>query len=263
MSYETILFEVSDHKAVLTLNRPESYNAFDHRMQDEVRHVWERVKEDSDIRVVILTGAGDKAFCTGADRKQSTGPRTFERELFHREDPSLWLSPKANRVWTPVICAVNGMCCGGGFYFLGESDFVIAADHATFFDPHVTYGITAVLEPVMLSRRMPLGDVLRMALLGNDERISAERAREIGLVSEVVPADDLMEAADWAASRIAEKDPIAVQGTVRGIWASLEMHRSIAMDVGFHLAVHGNDHADQAAATDAFLSKDRPSFRTR
>ena len=90
-----------------------------------------------------------------------------------------------------MIAAVNGMACGGAFYMLGEVEFVIAAEHATFFDPHVTYGMTAAFEPMHMLQKMPFHEIMRLSLLGNHERLSAKRAYEIGLVSEVVPADEL------------------------------------------------------------------------
>lgn len=264
MDFETVRFEVKDRKAYLTLNRPDRYNAFNHQMQLELREVWERCKVDKDVRVVVLTGAGDKAFCTGIDRNQGTGPYTWEREYWQREDPSFYLSPKVCRMWKPVICAVNGMACGGAFYFLGDADIIIAAEHATFFDPHVTYASTAVIEPIMLMKRnLPFGEILRMVLVGNEERLTAATAQRLGLVSEVVPADELAEAADGLADIIASKDPSAVQGSLRAVWAALDMHRSIAMDVGFHLAMTGNDHADMAAAVAAFQSGSRPAYRVR
>lgn len=264
MHYETIDLEIRDHKAYVTLNRPEVHNAFNHAMQHEVRHVWERCKEDADVRVVVLTGAGDKAFCTGIDRTQGTGPETWDREYWQREDPSFYLSPKVCRLWKPVICAVNGMACGGGFYFLGDADVIIAADHATFFDPHVTWAATAVIEPIMLAKRnIPLGQVLRMILAGASERVSAATAQQIGLVDEVVPAAELLAAADRLADLVVAADPAAIQGSVRAVWASLEMNRAVAMDVGFHLAMAGNDHADMAAAVAAFQSGSRPDYRVR
>ena len=87
-----------------------------------------------------------------------------------------------------MIAAVNGMACAGGFYLLGESDVIIAAEHATFFDPHVTYAMTAAFEPILLMNRMAFGDLVRMSLAGVHERMSARTAREAGLVSEVVAA---------------------------------------------------------------------------
>ena len=119
-------------------------------------------------------------------------------------DPGDSINPKQNDLWKPVIAAVNGMACGGALYMLGEADIIIAAEHATFFDPHVTYGMVAGFESVHLLQKLPLGETLRVALLGAHERMSAERAHQIGLVSEVVPADELLERALWVADAIAD-----------------------------------------------------------
>src|SRR3954453_13102265 len=107
-----------------------------------------------------------------------------------------------------MIAAVQGIARGGAFYMLGETEFIIASDDAVFFDPHVTYGMTAAFEPIHLLAKMPFQEVMRMALLGADERMSAERAREIGLVSEVVARDQLRESVDWAARVIADAPPL-------------------------------------------------------
>ena len=104
------------------------------------------------------------------------------------------------------------MACGGAFYILGEVDFIIAADHATFFDPHVTYGMPAAFEPIFLLHKMPFQEVMRLSLLGAHERMSAARAHQIGFVSEVVPADELHDRARWAAQAIADQPALAVQG---------------------------------------------------
>jgi enoyl-CoA hydratase/carnithine racemase len=98
---------------------------------------------------------------------------------------------------------VNGIACGGAFYMLGEVEFIIAADHATFFDPHVTYGMTPVFEPIHVRQKMPFHEIMRVSLLGNHERMSAQRAYEIGFVSEVTPLAELRERAQWAADAIA------------------------------------------------------------
>ena len=110
-------------------------------------------------------------------------------------------------------------------YLLGEVEFIIAAEDATFFDPHVTYGMTAAFEPMQMLAKMPFQEIMRMALLGADERMSAARAREIGLVTEVVPGAELMERAEWAARVIADSPPLAIQGTMRALWTALEVSR--------------------------------------
>src|SRR5207244_12083419 len=118
-------------------------------------------------------------------------------------DPGANINPKENDLWKPVVAAVNGMACGGALYMLGESDIIIAAEHATFFDPHVTYGMVAGFETVHLLQKLPLGETLRVQLLGAHERMSAARAHQVGLVSEVVPAGELLDRAMRVATALA------------------------------------------------------------
>lgn len=275
--YETLGYEARDGVAWVTLDRPEVHNAFDSRMQKELRDLWRRLRHDDDVRVVVLTGAGEKAFCTGIDRTETLGTpedqaRTPDGEdrlvgagstPFHFDDVGDVIGPKSNDLWKPVIAAVNGMACGGAFYLLGEVEFIIAADHATFFDPHVTYGMTATYEPIHMLQKMPFGEIMRLSLLGNHERLSARRAHEIGLVSEVVPADQLLDAAGWAASAIASAPPLAVQGTVRSIWAGLEHSRSHALQMGWALVGLGTDAESLRQGQEAFASGRRIEWRLR
>src|SRR5262249_40658201 len=137
---------------------------------------------------------------------------------FASVDPGVSLCPKQNGCWKPVVCAVNGMAAGGAFYWINESDIVICSDDAQFFDPHGTYGMTSSLEPAGLRWRIPLGEVLRWTLMGLDERMSAERALQIGLVSEVVSADRLWDRAHEIAAIVAAKPSVATQGTVKAVW---------------------------------------------
>ena len=220
----TLLCDVDDGVATVTLNRPEVHNAFDEAMQRELESVWRWFRLDDEVRAVVLTGAGSKAFCTGIDR--SDIPVDTEYDPFTYEDPGRRIGPKSKELWKPVIAAVNGMACAGGFYLLGESDIIIAAEHATFFDPHVTYTMTAAYEPILLMNRMAFGDLVRMSLVGVHERMSARTARETGLVSEVVPAEELLHVAQDLAHRIAASPAISVQATLRTLWAA----RSLASD---------------------------------
>jgi enoyl-CoA hydratase/carnithine racemase len=155
------------------------------------------------------------------------------------------LGPKANRVWKPVVCAVHGMAGGGAFYWINESDIVICSDDAQFFDPHVTYGMTSALEPIGLRWRIPLGEALRWALMGLDERMTADRALQIGLVSEVVPRAQLAERAHHIAATIAAKPTVATQGTVRAIWESLDMGRTQALNTSLSYVQLGNAIGEQ------------------
>jgi enoyl-CoA hydratase/carnithine racemase len=194
-----------------------------------------------DARVVVLTGAGEKSFCAGIDRQELIEESYLEKKEPHPtqagflstpfmyNDPGVYINPKANDLWKPVVAAVNGMACGGALYLLGEADIIIAAEHATFFDPHVTYGMVAGFESMHLLQKLPLGETLRVALLGAHERMSAARAHQLGLVSEVVPAAELMEHAMWVARSIAAAPVQAVQGTLRAIWMAHELSRREAM----------------------------------
>jgi enoyl-CoA hydratase/carnithine racemase len=264
MSYETILFEQGDDKvATVTINRPQAFNSFNQKMCLEFREVWERIKIDPTINAVVLRASPGRAFCPGVDvRDRTGGPVTMYEDLFSQVDPGEYLGPKSNRLWKPVVCAVHGMCAGGAFYWINESDIVIAAEDATFFDPHVTYGMVAALEPIGLRWRVPIGEVLRMALLGNDERIGAETAKRISLVTEVVKLDDLWTRAHTLAAKIAAKPAIATQGTNRAIWESLDMTRAAALLNGMKYTQIGNGPGTAQVNRDTVMAQAK-SFEVR
>ncbi|GAC70322.1 enoyl-CoA hydratase/isomerase family protein [Gordonia soli] len=233
----TVIAELDGNVLTVTLDRPERMNSFTDTMRAEFRTLWEHVRETDDIHVVVLRAAGERAFSTGMDTREGT---FISDNVFSRRDPGIDLSPKQNGCWKPLVAAVHGLAAGGALYWLNESDIIIASDDAQFFDPHVSYGIVAALEPIGLAHRIPIGEVLRMVLLGLDERMSAERAREIGFVSEVVDRTDLWSRADAIARRIAAKPPAAIQGSVRAIWESRDTGRSQALATGMAYTSLGN-----------------------
>ena len=255
MSYETVLYDVCDHVATLTLNRPEVMNAFNQKMCEEVQDVWRRARLDDDVRVVVVQANGHRAFSVGVDRKNpekasSSGTGYGQPDNpFARIGPDHYLGPKTNQLWKPVISAVHGMVAGGAAYFTNESDIVICSEDATFFDPHLNYGMVSVLENVGMSRRIPVGEALRLGLLGLDERMSATRAHQIGLVSEVVPDEELRARARELALKIAKKPPIAVQGTIKAMWAELDLISNRVAHAGPNYSAIGNPigHADPGA----------------
>ncbi len=269
--YQTLLYEEKDGVAWVTLNRPDVYNAFNVQMQRELHELWRSLRRNDDVRVAVLTGAGDKAFCTGIDRTETMGESAQPREKvvgaastpFMFDDPGANIGPKSCDLWKPVIAAVNGMACGGAFYMLGEVEFIIAAEHATFFDPHVTYGMTAAFEPMHMLQKMPFHEIMRLSLLGNHERLSAKRAHEIGLVSEVVPADKLRETAQWAADAIASAPPLAIQGTVRSIWAARELSRSQVLSLGYAFVGLGTNRESIQQGQATFASGKRIKWKLR
>src|SRR5580698_5689032 len=219
-------------------------------MQAELRAFWDEARADGDVRCIVLSGEGD-AFCTGIDRGEAItedstdgiarGDYPGYPTPWVYDDPGRDVGPKKRDCWKPVIAAVQGIACGGAFYLLGEVEFIIASEDATFFDPHVTYGMTAAFEPMQMLSKMPFPEIMRMALLGADERMSAQRAREIGLVTEVVPNDELRERAGWAARVIADSPPVAIQGTMRALWTGLEVSRHQAIEVANLFTRVGSD----------------------
>lgn len=239
-TYDTILLEVDEasHVATVTLNRPDRLNSFDKTMCHEMADLWHTVKLDDRVNAVVLRAAGERAFSAGLDVKSR-----YEqpRVVWNHEDPGEFLSPKWQKMWKPVVCAVQGMCTAGAFYFVNESDVVICSSDATFFDSHVTGGLVSALEPIGLMRRIGLGDTLRMALTGNDERVSAETALRIGLVTEVVAPEQLWERAHDIAALIAAHPTTATQGTVKAIWESLDKPYRAALDQGLIYTRLGND----------------------
>jgi enoyl-CoA hydratase/carnithine racemase len=258
MSHQTILYETADdHVATITLNRPEVLNAFDRQMCEEMREAWRRVKDDASVHAVVLQAAGDRAFCAGLDTKKPYGQPD---DVWNHEDPGELLSPKWQQVWKPVVCAVHGICTAGAFYFLNEADIVICSHDATFFDSHVTYGLVSALEPVGLMRKVGLAETLRIALSGNDERVTADTALRIGLVTEVVARDELWSRAHEIAAGIARKPSAATQGTVRAIWESLDRPYRAAMQQGLLYTRLGNPIG---AAEVAEKGPDRPDPRFR
>jgi enoyl-CoA hydratase/carnithine racemase len=240
MGYETILFEQTPDKvATITINRPEAMNSFNRKMCEEFRDVWERIRIDNTVNAIVLRAAPGRAFCPGVDVRGGGNVMMYD-DIFAQVDPGEYLGPKQNRLWKPVVTAVHGMCAGGAFYWLNESDIIICSEDAQFFDPHVTYGMVAALEPIGLSRRVPLQEVLRMTLLGNDERIGAETALRISLVTEVTRLEDLWTRAHELAAKIAAKPSAATQGSVRAIWESLDVGRNQALQMGLKYCQVGN-----------------------
>jgi enoyl-CoA hydratase/carnithine racemase len=238
--------------------------------------VWLSLRKNDDVRAVILTGAGPKAFCTGIDRHESIDeyiedPRHENRPEeeaglvstpFMFNDPGARILPKQNDLWKPIVAAVNGMACGGAFYLLGESDVIIASDNATFFDPHVSYGMVAGFETTHLLQKLPFGEMLRIALVGGHERMSAARAHQIGLVSEVVAPDELLERATWVAEAIAMSPPLAVQGTLRAAWLAHEVTRREALaQISTYVGL-GTTYENIKAGQETFHSKrEKPRIR--
>lgn len=225
--YECLIYEEDAGVATITLNRPDKHNSFSPTQIEELQDVWQKLRHNSNVGCAIVTGAGEKAFSAGIDLTYSYPQPT---SLVSINDPMMRIGPKTNDLWKPVIAAVNGMALGGAFYILGEVEFIVASENATFFDPHVTHGMPCVFEPMLMLQRMPIGEIMRLSLLGRFERMTAQRAHQIGLVQEVVASDQLMAAARWCADVIVSApDPRAIESTVKAIWTAqyMSIHQAL------------------------------------
>lgn len=266
MQYQTLLYEVTDdHVATVTINRPQALNSFTAPMLREFAQVWSEIQKDDRVHAVLLRAAAGRAFSTGADVKAAADdPIVDFNKPFEQRDPGEFLGPKSNHCWKPIVCTVHGLCCAGAYYWTNEADILICSEDAQFFDPHVSYGMVAAVEPIGLSHRMPYGEVMRMMLLGNDERISAYTALRVGLVSEVVAGthEALWQRGRELAAKVAAKPTVATQGTVRAVWESQDVPRSVALIQAMKYPLLGNPIA-QAALDHRTAMKSTKAFDVR
>ena len=259
MSYETLLLERRGHVAILTLNRPERMNAFDSAMRAELPLAWQEISDDPEIRVVVLTGAGDRAFCAGMDLREaatSGAPRSAEGGV-----PRVQLTSMDCDVGKPVICAVNGVCAGGGLAFVADSDICICSENASFTDGRTRAGQISIHGTLRLARRIPIEALLRMVLLASAERLTPARAYDIGLVSQIVPHDRLRETAIELAEVVAKNSPSAVHYTRQAIWESLNHGLDRALEMGWNaITRYSRSHPDVQEGARAFVEKREPNW---
>ena len=255
---EGVRYEVRDRIALVTLDRPHRGNALTPGMQPVFRAIWSEVRDDPEIRVAILSAAGSRHFCTGFDVGSDDAQETVfvNRPL---QDAVFW-SPYQNRVMKPVICAVNGLCVGGGLHFVVDSDIVVASESAAFMDTHVNVGMVGALENVGLARRLPLGTALRMTLLGRHYRLPARRAYELGLVDELVPPEQLLDTAEAMARAMLENSPQAMALSKQAVWGSVERGYRDALEYAWALLRLHWRHPDFVEGPRAFGEKRRPRW---
>jgi len=267
MGYETIGYEVSERVATITLDRPEALNALSPAMIGELRQAYADAEADDEVWLLLVTGTG-RAFCTGADVGEIPDDgRVIYDEPYLSTYPQ-WEAPQEGtppfRTMTkPVIAAVNGLCCGAGLDWVTTGDIAIASDRAEFFDPHVSIGLVSGREMVRLARVLPTGIAMRIALTGRHERMSAQRAYDLGMISEVVEHDRLGERAREIAALVNRNAPLAVRGTRLAIRKGLDLplHEAEIMAEAFRERVVRTDDAREGPA--AFTEKREPKWTGR
>jgi enoyl-CoA hydratase/carnithine racemase len=245
---------------VVTINRPERMNSMSQEIYDDLELTWNGLKTDRSIRAIVVTGAGDRAFCTGMDLqavKERGGLRPTKADV-HEE---MRVTPLNCDVWLPTIVAVNGVCTGSGLHFVADADVVVASSTATFLDTHVSVGQVAALEPITLLPRIGLGNALRFTVLGRHGRISALEAQRIFLVNEVVEPKQLLDRAVELAELAATGSPAAIESSKRALRASLELPMSEAMQHGWELLLAHREHPDAMEGPLSFAEKRAPEWK--
>lgn len=251
---EPLLFDLADGIATLTLNRPHEGNSLTPPLLASLEQAWDRVEQDSEIRVAIITGTGERHFCTGASVSVL---QVGEGTLHNRPNAQVnRFSSRMCGVTKPVICAVNGLVNGGGLHFVADSDIVVSSAKAAFMDSHVSVGQVSGLESIGIARRAGLGAALLMGLVGRSYRMPAERAYQLGMVDllEAGPAETMTRARELARA-IASNSPQAMALTKRAIWGATEMTDPVAHDFGWELLKSHWSHPDFEEGPRAFAEK--------
>ena len=260
--YETLVVERDGHIGWLIFDRPDRGNAMDAVMLAELERAWQELDADPEVRVIVNTGNGS-AYQTGLDVGQlASDPEALREQSRRTKRAELRFTAWHNEVRKPVIAAVNGTCAGGGLHFVADADIVIVAEDATFLDPHVSIGQVTAYEAIALVRKSPAEAVFRMALVGRHERLSARRAYDLGICSEVLPAADLRDAAADLATKIARNSPAAMAATKRALWGALEAGLTDACRAGSQELVAMWGHPDQTEGPAAWADKREAQWST-
>ena len=260
-TYDHLLIEHHGPVGWLINNRPDQLNAMNAHMRDEFADAWLELEHDPRVRVIVHTGAG-RAFQTGVDVAEIASDGIgMERYRESVVNFNFHFTAWHQKVSKPVITAVNGICCGGGFHWIADADIVIAASDAEFFDPHVSVGQVVALEAIGLIRKMPVEAVMRMAFVGRYERMSAARAYELGMISQIVdPPERLRKEAQALAETVARNSPAAMAATKRALWGALEVGLSDACREGAQHLVSMWGHPDYYEGPKAFAERREPNW---
>jgi len=260
MPFKDILVEKRRRIVCVTLNRPERMNAISVETSGELLQVLTDYRDHPDQWAMIITGVGDKAFCSGmyvteaANKTQEKG-KTEGYTIFKP-----W-TDMMQSIRKPFICAVNGYCVGGGWHLVADSDIVIASENAQFLDTHVNIGLINGVEAAGFAWKMPLGIVMRMALEGRHFRVSAAQAYQWGLVSEVLPREKLMDKAWEIATHIVEEAaPLAVQGTKKAVLGAIDRGPTEGIPYTWTVLTDIQDTEDTKEGFRAFVEKRKPRF---
>lgn len=259
-SYETLLYEVKDGVATITLNRPEQRNALSAQMLFELVDAFQTVRDDPEAKAAVLTGAGDKAFCAGAD----LGGFAVDLPLIHKHfgtDKFVELFKLMTRLGKPTLCAANGHVVAGGMGLCICCDLVIAKEGAVFSTPEINVGAFPFMIMSIIARNVPRKKVNEMILLG--EKLSAEEAVEYGLINKVAPENEFELAVDEWAKKLASKSPVLMRLGHDAMYRQQDMSLDDALDYLRSQLTLAMSTEDILEGVQAFFEKREPQWKGR
>ncbi|MDL1893117.1 enoyl-CoA hydratase [Sphingobacteriales bacterium CHB3] len=260
MHLQTLLFNINNGIATVTINRPDKLNALNAQAKSELREVFTQIKTDSNVNVVILTGAGEKAFVAGTDIKELTLLNSETGKEFSAKGQEVF--DLIENLGKPMIAAVNGYALGGGCELALACHVRIASENAKFGQPEVNLGIIPGYGGTQrLARLIGRGRAMELILTGN--QIDAQEALRVGLVNKVVPQADLMGAAIAMAEQIASKGQIAIRMALKAVNMTQETTLSDGQQLEASLFGVCCDSEDFKEGTAAFLEKRKPAFKSK
>jgi E-phenylitaconyl-CoA hydratase len=256
-----VIYEKKGRIAHITLNRPEVLNVFNLAMHERLREIWLDFREDDEVWVAVVTGAGDRAFSAGQDVRQIGAQRAERAQRTFWEN---WFGGEIQEgleVWKPIVAAVNGYCLGEGLTFVMACDLRIASERASFAFPEVTLALPTIVGAIRAPRLVGLGNALELLLTG--DRIDAQRALQMGLVHRVVPHDRVKAEAEGLAERLCRNGPVALRCTKEAAIRGLDLPFAEAVRMGEALRRLALQSEDVAEGMQAFLEKREPRFTGR
>ncbi len=251
---DTFKYEKQGHIAIMTINRPGAMNAFTAEMLAAMDACFEDFQKDDELWVAILTGTGDKSFCSGMDLAEAIPLLNAGEELGYEDHTKRPFSD----VFKPIITAVNGFCIAGGMEFMQGTDIRIAAEHATFGLGEVRFGLIPTGGThVRLPRQIPWAVAMELLLVGDN--LSAERAYDIGLINKIVPKEELMDAAMKVAEKICKNSPLAVRTAKEIVVRQANLEPGFVLEKALGARVFGSHDANEGPK--AFMEKRKPNFK--